>query len=170
MVDSLVHPYLLPFPSHCMPWCCTVTAVFHSSWRSWAQQLLRSFLSGIHVTTGDVLQVEQYHAGFYFQSVTKWFLLSPARANLFLGVSLSPPLTLSLGWGEQWRWLSSPIEGEHEQVLYLVLCASRTAQVQAQLSRVQFEREQEKERDLLSHSITAWQVTGGPREKAAFHT
>lgn len=89
MRDSHVYSYLLPHPAHCPPWCCTVTAVFHSSWRSSAHQQLRSFL------TEDSCQYfkmssagGQHHAVFYFLKSNETFWLLSVKKKLFQGVSL----------------------------------------------------------------------------------
>lgn len=75
--------------------------------------------------------------------------------------------------------MSGPIEVEHEQVLYLVLRFS--LQIERHKCRLNFlklhfpkrslkESKRKRERDLLSDSLTAREVMGGPGEKAVFRT
>ena len=141
-----------------------------SSWKAFWQR--------IHVSISRcVVQVENIMLSFLFPVKKQDFPLPPGQEKLFEEVFLTfsgsqswPRRTVGVFVWSHWSgtW-TGPLSGP------LLFSANRKAQVQAQLSQAplsqaSFEREQEKERDLLSDSLTAWEVMGWPGEKAAFRT
>lgn len=128
----------------CMLWCCTVTAAFHSCWRSSAHRQLRSFLTEDSCQGFNMSRAGgELHAVFYSPWSNEAFrfllLISKSCCSFLLGVVfiiVGASRTRLRGtvrafvrarWSRTW---TGPPSGP------LVFSTNSAAQVQAQLSPV----------------------------------